>query len=391
MPEQRRRFSAQFRAEAVQMVIESGRPIAEVARDLGIHDGTLGNWVNAFRRAHPEPDQPLTPVERVRVKELEDEVRRLRMENEFLKKSRGLLRPDAPVALRCAVIDAEKANYPIMWMCRLLGVPRSSFYAWRARVASETATQARRRILAAHVRRVFAAGRGAYGCRRVAAQLNREGHACSVGLAADLMRELGLRACQPRAYRRTTIPGRAPVTSPDLIGRDFTATEPGTRLVGDITYLKTGEGWLYLATVIDLATRMVIGWQTAEHMRTSLVVDALAMAVTHGRVRPGAVFHTDRGAQYTSAEFTRFAASKRIRTSLGRTGVCWDNAAAESFFAALKNEMYHRQAFPTRVRARFAVAEYIEVFYNRQRLHSTLGYRTPAEALTDYQQRQLAA
>ncbi|GAA1779910.1 hypothetical protein GCM10009681_57460 [Luedemannella helvata] len=293
--------------------------------------------------------------------------------------------------MRCAVIDAEKANYPIMWMCRLLGVPRSSFYAWRARVASETATQARRRILAAHVRRVFAAGRGAYGCRRVAAQLNREGHACSVGLAADLMRELGLRACQPRAYRRTTIPGRAPVTSPDLIGRDFTATEPGTRLVGDITYLKTGEGWLYLATVIDLATRMVIGWQTAEHMRTSLVVDALAMAVTHGRVRPGAVFHTDRGAQYTSAEFTRFAASKRIRTSLGRTGVCWDNAAAESFFAALKNEMYHRQAFPTRVRARFAVAEYIEVFYNRQRLHSTLGYRTPAEALTDYQQRQLAA
>jgi putative transposase len=193
------------------------------------------------------------------------------------------------------VIDAEKANYPIAWMCALLGVPRSSFYAWRNR--AESATAARRRVLAAHVQRVFGGGRGAYGCRRVAAQLNRDGHPCSVGLVADLMRELGLRACQPRAYKRTTVPGEEPVASPDLIGRDFTATAPGTRLVGDITYLKTGEGWLYLATVIDLATRMVTGWQLASHMRTSLVTDALAMAITHGHAAPGAIFHSDRGAQ----------------------------------------------------------------------------------------------
>ena len=287
------------------------------------------------------------------------------------------------------MIDAEKATYKIAWMCRLLGVPRSSFYAWRNR--AETATAARRRELGVHVRRVFAAGRGAYGCRRVAAQLNRDGHPCSVGLVADLMRELGLRACQPRAYKRTTIPGEQPVTSPDLIGRDFTAVTPGTRLVGDITYLNTGEGWLYLATVIDLATRMVTGWQLASHMRTSLVTDALAMAVSHGHVARGAVFHSDKGAQYTSAEFTRFCQANGIRTSVGRTGVCWDNAAAESFFAALKNEMYYRQIFPSRARARFAVADYIEVFYNRQRLHSTLGYRTPSEALTDYQNAATAA
>jgi putative transposase len=262
-------------------------------------------------------------------------------------------------------------------------VPRSSFYAWRNR--AETATAARRRELAVHVRRVFEAGRGAYGCRRVAAQLNRDGRPCSVGLVADLMRELGLRACQPRAYKHTTIPGEQPVASPDLIGRDFTAATPRTRLVGDITYLKTGEGWLYLATVIDLATRMVTGWQLASHMRTSLVTDALAMAINHGHVQPGAVFHSDRGTQYTSGELARFCQANRIRTSVGRTGVCWDNAAAESFFAALKNEMYYRQAFPSRAHARFAVADYIEVFYNRQRLHSTLGYRTPAEVLTQFQ------
>jgi transposase InsO family protein len=287
------------------------------------------------------------------------------------------------------VIEAEKAHYKISWMCALLNVPRSSFYAWRHR--AETPTAARRRQLAIETRRVFAGGRGVYGCRRVTAQLNREGHECSVGLVVSLMRELGLQACQPRAFKRTTVPGQEPVASPDLIGRDFTAAAPGERLVGDITYLRTGEGWLYLATVIDLATRMVIGWQLAAHMRTSLITDALQMASDSGHVRAGAVFHSDRGAQYTSAPFAKFCQARRVRTSVGRTGICYDNAVAESFFGALKNEMYYRQLFPTRAQARFAVADYIEVFYNRKRLHSTLGYRTPAEALTDYQTAAAAA
>ncbi|HSU37890.1 MAG TPA: IS3 family transposase, partial [Propionibacteriaceae bacterium] len=179
--------------------------------------------------------------------------------------------------------------------------------------------------------------------------------------------------------------------APDLLERGFTAAAPGQRLVGDITYLRTGEGWLYLATVIDLATRMVVGWQLAAHMRTTLVTDALQMAIHAGHVAPDAIFHSDRGTQYTSAEFDAFTTRHGIRRSLGRTGVCWDNAAAESFFATLKNEMYYRQAFAARARARFAVAEYIEVFYNRRRLHSTLGYRTPSEALTDYRAAATAA
>jgi putative transposase len=191
------------------------------------------------------------------------------------------------------LIDAEKATYAVAWMCRMLGVARSLFYAWRNQAATVTAV--RRRDLSARIERIFTASRGTYGCRRVAAELNREGCAASVGLVADLMRELGLRGCQPRAYKRTTVPGDEPVIRPDLLGRDFSAPEPGQRLVGDITYLRTGEGWLYLATVIDLATRMVVGWQLAEHMRTSLVTDALAMAVTAGHAPPGAVFHSDRG------------------------------------------------------------------------------------------------
>ena len=276
-------------------------------------------------------------------------------------------------------------------MCSMLGVARSSYYAWRGR--TETPTQTRRRELAERIRKIFDDSHQTSGCRRVAAQLNREGHECSVGLVADLMRELGLRAVQPRAYKRTTIAGEHPVESPDLIGRDFdpARSTPGERLVGDITYLRTAQGWLYLATVIDLATRMVIGWQLAPHMRTSLVVDALAMAIDAGHVQPDAIFHSDRGCQYTSREFTRFCKAKHIRSSVGRTGVCWDNAVAESFFAALKNEMYYRHNWPTRARARFAVAEYIEVFYNRRRLHSSLGYRTPFEALTDHQTAATAA
>jgi putative transposase len=253
------------------------------------------------------------------------------------------------------VIDAEKANYPIAFMCRLLRVPRSSFYAWVNRV--ETPTQGRRRVLAVEVAKEFGASRQTSGCRRITAALNRRGIECSVGLVADLMRELGLAAVQPRAYKRTTVPGKESVAAPDLLERDFTADGPGQRLVGDITYLRTGEGWLYLATVIDLATRMVVGWQTAAHMRTALVTDALQMAIHAGHVADEAIFHSDRGTQYTSAEFDAFTARNRIRRSRGRTGVCWDNAAAESFFATLKNEMYYRQTFATRARARFAVAE----------------------------------
>jgi putative transposase len=274
-------------------------------------------------------------------------------------------------------------------MCRLLRVPRSSVCAWTNRV--ETPTQARRRTLTAAIAAEFAASRQTSGSRRITAALNRAGSERSVGLVAHLMRELGLAAVQPRADQRTTVPGQDALPAPDGLERGFGATAPGQRLVGDITYLRTGEGWLYLATVIDLATRMVVGWQLAAHMRTTLVTDALQMAIHAGHVAPNAIFHSDRGTQYTSAEFDAFTTRHGIRRSLGRTGVCWDNAAAESFFATLKNEMYYRQSFPTRARARFAVAEYIEVFYNRRRLHSTLGYRTPSEALTDYRAAATAA
>lgn len=270
-------------------------------------------------------------------------------------------------------------------MCRQLQVPRSTFYAFRDRTDQVTATQERRELLKDEISRVFAAQNGTAGCRRITAQLNEEGHPCSVGLVAALMRELGLAAIQPRAWRKTTVTDEHAPVHPDLVERNFAPDQhvPGEVLVGDITYLRTGAGWLYLAVVIDLATRMIVGWQMADHMRTSLVIDALAMARTHGYAAPQAVFHSDHGTQYTSQEFGEYCIENGFTQSMGRTGVCWDNAVAESFFSSLKNEMYHHHVFSEHRRARFAIADYIEAFYNRARLHSSLGYRTPAKAWTE--------
>ena len=182
-----------------------------------------------------------------------------------------------------------------------------------------------------------------------------------------------------------------PAAPRDVIARDFTSSIPGTRLVGDITYLRTGEGWLYLATVIDLATRMVVGWCTDDNMRTPLIEKALEMARLNGHVKPQAVFHSGRGNQYASSGFSTYCTTIDVTRSVGKTGVCWDNSVAESFFATLKNEMYYRYRFTSRARARFAVAKYIEVFYNRKRAHSSIGYLTPSEKLQEFQATPMAA
>ena len=267
-------------------------------------------------------------------------------------------------------------------MCRWACVSRSGFYEWLARPMSATAT--RRVALGVNVGAVFDASRGTYGYRRVHAELTRAGIPIGPELVRRLMADLGLVACQPRPWRTTTIPGTDPGPV-DLIAREFTAAKPGARFVGDITYIPTWEGWLYLATAIDLHTKEVVGWAMADHMRTSLVCDAVSMANRHRPIVPGAVFHSDRGCQYTSGEFATHLESLNMIGSMGRTGVCWDNALAESFFASLKKELVHRTVFSTRKKARDAVAEYIEVFYNRRRLHSGLGYRTPLEAYEQYQ------
>jgi putative transposase len=285
-------------------------------------------------------------------------------------------------------MDAEKA-YSVVFMCRMLNVSRSAYYDWKDRPPS--ATTARRERLKQMITAVFEANHGTYGYRRIHAVLVRSGEQVSGELVRDLMRELQLWPCQPRPWRPITTDADEAHRIPDLVGRDFTAEAPGTKLVGDITYIPTGEGWVYLATVIDCYSKMVIGWSMADHYKTSLIVAAIDSAAGAIEIQPGCIFHSDRGSNYTSRDFATTLAGMNMQQSVGRTGVCWDNAMAESFFGALKNEWTSRMAFATRMQARQEVVKYIEGFYNNRRLHSGLGYKTPLEVHNEYLNGQLAA
>jgi putative transposase len=295
------------------------------------------------------------------------------------------------IAAQYAANQAEyAADAPtIVQMCTWLKVSKSGLYEWRARPVSASAQ--RRASLKANIIALFNAADGTYGYRRIHAALLRSGAEVGVELVRRLMRDLGLVACQPRPWRVTTIRDGDQQIAADLVGRDFTAPAPGVKLVGDITYIRTWQGWLYLATVIDCFNKEVIGYAMADHLRTELVADALDMAARNHHLADGALFHSDHGCQYTSSEFAATLAEHKIRQSLGRTGICYDNAMAESFFGALKNERVYRTVYPTRKRAKDDIARYIEVFYNRQRLHSALGYRTPIEIRAEYLNRQLTA
>jgi transposase InsO family protein len=285
--------------------------------------------------------------------------------------------------------EEREKEFSVRKMCAWLGISRSGYYGWRARRPSATAVW--REQVTVAVRAVFDGSDETYGYRRVGAQLRREGVAVSDEVVRRTMRDLGLVPCQPRPWRpTTTVP--ADGDAPDLVRRDFTADAPFTKTVGDITYVKTWEGWAYLATVLDCHSKKVLGYAMADHMRTELVRDALAMAVKNSpNGLSGAVFHSDRGSQYMSDELARFCRKRRVARSVGRTGVCWDNAWAESFNGTLKNELCHRTRYPTREHAIKDVTRWIELVYNQRRIHSAIGYRTPNEVEREWLESRTAA
>ncbi|MGA5504984.1 IS3 family transposase [Streptomyces umbrinus] len=389
MARKRRKSSPEFRDEAVKMVVVESRPIAEVAREIQVNEGTLGTWVSGYRQEHAGEEPPLNISERARLRELEREDRELRMKTGFLGESGGLLCPGTPVTEKYEFIDVEADDFPVQQMYNWAGVSTSGFYHWRSRPLSATAK--RRAELRAVILRVFSDSQETYGYRRVHAALQRMNLQAGAELVRALMRELGLVRCQSRLWRATTIADDAVPATPDLLARDFTADAPGRKLVSDITYVHTWAGFLYLATVIDCHTKAVVGWAMADHMKTSLISDALDMAARNIDLVEGCIFHSDRGSQYTSRELRCKLRPLGLRAPVGRTGVWWDNAMAESFFGALKNELVHQTPFPTRAHAQRAIVRYIEMFYNRKRLHSGLGHKTPAEVHAEYEELHAAA
>jgi putative transposase len=275
-------------------------------------------------------------------------------------------------------MHAEKSNFSIARMARLLEVSRSGFYAWLTRAPSPRALRTER--IEAKIAWFHGASDEVSGSPRILVDLREDGEIISRKTVAKTMRRLGLRGICPKRWRTTTIVDHADAYPADAANRTWDTGVLNRIWVGDITYLRTWQGWLYLATVIDAHSRRVIGWAIAEHMRADLVEQALQMAITlRGELPASVVFHADRGTQYASAQITKFATENGLTRSMGRTGVCWDNAMAESFFATFKNELIYRHPWPTKARTKTAVITWIEGRYNRRRRHSAIGMLTPVQ------------
>jgi putative transposase len=277
--------------------------------------------------------------------------------------------------VRFAFVAAEKAQYPVNLLCAVLDVSRSGYYAWCVRPPSERAIADRE--LTEEIRNIHEASEQRYGSPRIHEELGANDTHVSRKRVARLMREGGISARTKRRFVKTTDSKHDFPIAPNLLQRDFTADAPNETWVGDITYLDTREGWLYLAVLIDLYSRRVVGWAMSERIDTALAMGALNMALAQRKPQRGLVHHTDRGCQYASHEYRRLLRGIGAECSMSRKGDCWDNAVAESFFASLRKELTNRVDFLTRDAARSNVFEYIEAFYNRVRRHSTISYKSP--------------
>lgn len=278
-------------------------------------------------------------------------------------------------------------------MCRELNVTRQGYYAWRARqLAPPTARQVERQGLVELIAEIFAEHKGRYGAPRIWVELRRRGRLVGMNRVAAIMAELGLVGKSGRrGVPRTTVTDPAAVPAPELLGRDFSPDAPNKVWVTDITYLPTSRGWCYLAAIVDCYSRLVVGWAVSDHMRTDLCIDALNDARSRRRPDPGLIHHSDRGSQYTSYDYRKALTDSHLVASMSRKGNCWDNAVAESFWATIKRELINDIKWESKEELEAALFEYIEIYYNRKRVHSSLDYMTPQEYDDSYQETAEAA
>jgi len=287
--------------------------------------------------------------------------------------------------MRYQLVYDHSGQYPVRQMCRVLKVSPSAYYAWLGRPESRRVREDRRLLV--EIKAIHQAKRETYGSPRMHAELEAQGLRLGEKRVARLMRDNNIRAKQKKKFRVTTDSKHAYPVAPNLLERNFQAAAPNQKWVADISYIHTDEGWLYLAVILDLYSRIVVGWSMAGRMTRRLVLNALDMAVGRRRPGPGLTHHSDRGSQYACGDYQKALIAQGMLCSMSRKGDCWDNAAMESFFHTLKTELVHHRKYLTRWQAKADIFEYIEVFYNRSRRHSTLGYLTPEE----YEMIQMAA
>ncbi|MGY6644050.1 MAG: IS3 family transposase [Salinarimonas sp.] len=372
----RRKFSREFKLEAVRLVKDRGVSVAQAARDLDLHENVLRKWIgggglrSAARLSRPWSDEAGTARDRSAAQGSREGEGGAR----HPKKGRSLLREGSD--MRFAFIARHRRIWPVAWLCEALDVSRSGFHAWLNR--SPSARSRHDEVLVTVIDRSFKSSDRTYGTRRVWHDVLAEGLSCGLHRVERLMRENGLRA----RSRRRGLPkdtGERAAVSDNLLDRAFEASAPNQKWIADFTYIWTAEGWLYVAAVVDLFSRRVVGWAMKADMTAQLVTDALIMAIWRRGKPDSLLHHSDQGSQYTSEQFQRLMADHGINCSMSRSGNVWDNAAMESFFSSLKTERTARKVYRTRDDARVDVFDYIERFYNPRRRHSTLGYLSPVE------------
>lgn len=279
--------------------------------------------------------------------------------------------------MRCEFIEAHRSEFELGIMCRVLHVSLSGYYAWRSR--GESRRSRSNRALLVEIRAVHAASKRRYGSPRVHGELRARGRECNEKRVARLMREDGLRSRRSRKFKATTDSKHSFPVAPNLLNREFEVSGPDEVWVSDITYIATREGWLYLAIVLDLFSRRIVGWSMSHRMTRALALNALSAAISSRNPEPGLLHHSDRGSQYASGDYRKLLDRHKMVCSMSRKGDCWDNAVAESFFSSYKVELVYDEDFETREEARAKTFEYIEAFYNSTRRHSTIGYLSPVE------------
>ncbi|HID6794340.1 TPA: IS3 family transposase [Klebsiella pneumoniae] len=375
-----KRYPEEFKIEAVKQVVDRGYSVASVATRLDITTHSLYAWIKKYG-----PDSSTNKEQsdaQAEIRRLQKELKRVTDERDIFKKSRGVLRK--AVRLRYAFIRDNTCCWPVRLICRVLDVHPSGFYAWLQQPHSQR-HQADLR-LTGQIKQFWLESGCVYGYRKIHLDLRDSGQQCGVNRVWRLMKRVGIKAQvgyrSPRARK-----GEASIVSPNRLQRQFNPDAPDERWVTDITYIRTHEGWLYLAVVVDLFSRKIIGWSMQSRMTKDIVLNALLMAVWRRNPQKQVLVHSDQGSQYTSHEWQSFLKSHGLDGSMSRRGNCHDNAVAESFFQLLKRERIKKKIYGTREEARSDIFDYIEMFYNSKRRHGSSDQMSPTEYENQYYQR----
>ncbi|MCP4147400.1 MAG: IS3 family transposase [bacterium] len=375
MTKKRIHYSKQFKVDAVKLVTEQGYNVSEAARNLGIHHSSLRHWKKQFETNGNQafPGKGNLNPEKEELFRLRKEVKKLRMEREILKKAGGLL--CQRVGVKFGFIRQQQKAYPVTVLCRVMGVSRSGYYKY-LKTEHENKVDPDFELIA-KVRKIHSDTRGSYGSRRMSGQLRDDGYDVGRYRARNLMKKAGVSVKRRKKFKRTTDSNHKLPIAPNLLNRQFEAERPDTVWCADITYLWTLQGWIYLAVVLDLYSRKIVGWALSNRLTAPLVKEALSMAYWRRKPEKGLIHHSDRGSQYAGNEYQKLLEQYGMVCSMSRKGDCWDNAVVESFFHSLKTEWISDTIYKTRDEARSDVIRYIEMFYNSHRLHSFLGYKNP--------------